>query len=103
MDFGTPRKPFIVLLLVTLAFVVVGTVRRAHPWESPTEQVHRLCEGCGLTPAELINFIDYLRGPSPREAKLRRFRATFDDAEQAELWLSCAEALIDAAQPAPRW
>ena len=97
MDFVKPRGLFIILGLVTLAFVVVGTVYRAHLWESPKERAHRLCDGCGLSWAELENLIDDIRGPSFRDTKLRHSRAAFDDPEQAEPWESCGEAQVDAA------
>lgn len=98
MDFVKPRGLFIILGLVTLAFVVVGTVYRAHLWESPKERAHRLCNGCGLSWAELENLIDDLRGPESRDTKMRLFRKAFDDPEQADGWLSCGVALIVAAE-----
>ena len=102
MYFGKPRPAVAFLGLYSLGFPLGVFTYRWHPQETPTERAHRLCDGCGLTTAELSNLIDDLRGPESRETKLRLFREQFDDAEQAELWIECGEALVDAAAvPSP--
>lgn len=93
-----PKKPFIVLGLTSLVLAACLTVYRAHPLETPNERVHRLCAGCWLPAAELDDLIQMLTGWTDRERIMQTFRDQFDDAEQAELWMSCGEALVDAAR-----
>ncbi len=91
-------KLFAVLALVIIAWPA-GRWVKSRPWESPIKRAYRVCGDCGLAPDEIGNLIVGLSGTTvTREQALALYRATFEEPEDAELCLPCAEAVVEAAQ-----
>lgn len=67
---------------------------------SPVDRAHELCAECGLSDAEVDQLIDDAKHSMlSREENMRLFLDTFADPAEAELCRTCAEAVLDAAEP----
>ena len=69
------------------------------PWQLPIERAYLVCENCGLEPDEIGNLIVGLSGTTlTSEQAVELYRETFDEPEDAELCLPCAEAVASVAE-----
>lgn len=64
---------------------------------TPTDVAYRICGACGLDIAEVDQLIDDMRHSTlSREQNLDLFRDTFEQREDAEFCIDCAQAVLDA-------
>ena len=73
-------------------------------WSGPvrpmtlTEIAYQTCGSCGLTTAEIDGLIDTARHSTlSRQENLDLFHDTFEQHEDAELCLDCAEAVLNVS------
>ena len=85
-------------MLVLVAYPLGRWLRNARRWESPTQCAHRICEQCGLNPVVVEGLIETMQHSTlTREQSLELFFSTFEEPGDAEMCLSCAEAVLTAA------
>lgn len=82
------------LAFIPLAIIVAVGWFAVRWWHDPTVTAYRLCDGCGLTTADVDKYIANKREHNlGRAAELELLRATFADPDDAELCEPCAVAI----------
>ena len=89
-------------IIVVVALVALGVVfwfGFEGPIVSSVDPVHRICGACGLDVAEIDQLIDDAKHSTlTQEASLELYRDTFEQREDSEWCIECAEAVLDAAE-----
>ena len=90
-------------LIAAIVFVLIavpfGRWVTSRPLEASMARAYQVCGECGLAPDETERLIAGLEETTlTREQALALYRATFEEPNDAELCLPCAEAVVEAAQ-----